>query len=59
MFSIFSRGAILHSLRGNSGEVEEDNEEIPGPEITFPYIGFLDVINECSFRLIPQDKRAV
>ena len=51
------REGMLHSFEQSDSEHSDDDDA--DTDNNFLYIGFLDVINECSSRLIPQDKKAV
>ena len=51
------RHGILRSLEEGSDSEREGGEA--DTDFQLPYIGFLDVISECSSRLISQDKKAV
>ncbi|XP_028401572.1 cohesin subunit SA-2-like [Dendronephthya gigantea] len=52
------RAGILLSLERDVAS-NKNNEHDENTDILLPYIGFFDIINECSSRLISQDKKAV
>ncbi len=54
----FSREAIHLSFTADTDN-EQENEEGADANIGLPFIGFLAVINECSSRLLQQDKKTV